>query len=68
MEAASVVSPARLSLVPPSADDVLVGERERLEKLYDELMRLAEDVDPLRAAVLRTWARTVRGWIRLARR
>jgi hypothetical protein len=65
MEAASVVGPLRLRLVPPTANDPSVGDS--LEDLYELLMRLAEDADPLRAAVLRTWARTVHGWLRLGR-
>jgi hypothetical protein len=67
MEAAHAIWPTgrpRLALVPPLTEDKYVAERERLEALYDDLMRLASDLDPVRAAVVRMWAATVRGWLR----
>jgi hypothetical protein len=64
----SYVRPAPLRLVLGGAYDQQVrGERELLEELYELLNRLAEDVDPVRGAVLKTWSRTVRGWLRLLR-
>jgi hypothetical protein len=44
------------------------NDRDRLEELYELLTRLADDADPVRAAVLRAWSRVVETWIRLGPR
>jgi hypothetical protein len=60
----AAIRPQRLRLVQGGAYDSSVLSDEGLRELLDLLNRLAERADPVRAAVLRAWSRTVRLWLR----
>lgn len=63
----SDVRPRPLRLVTDGAYGPSVAGREELEELDRLLTKLAGEADPIRAAVLRAWSRTVRSWLRMLR-
>lgn len=62
------IRPPRLMVLPGGAYDAIVVERQLLEELESLLMRLGDGASPVQRAVIQTWLRTVRSWLRAVSR